>query len=66
MTGGCGSDVFVLAAGEGTDTMADFKKGTDLIGLSGGLSFDKLSFSSNKVKFWLPYSELLSVMSEDA
>ena len=41
-SGGTGSDIFVLAAGEGTDTILDFAAGIDLLGLSGGLSFGQL------------------------
>ena len=33
-----GSDTFVLAIGEGTDTILDFQIGTDLIGLADGLT----------------------------
>lgn len=36
---GSGSDTFVLAAGEGTDTILDFEIGIDFIGLAEGLSF---------------------------
>ena len=44
-SGGKGRDVFVLAAGEGTDTIVDFEVGTDFIGLFGSLSFrNSLSF----------------------
>ncbi|MBD1829431.1 calcium-binding protein [Microcoleus vaginatus GB1-A2] len=39
---GGGRDVLVLGAGAGTDTLIDFEKGQDLIGLSGGLSFNQL------------------------
>src|SRR4028118_1194777 len=39
---GAGRDVLVLAAGAGTDTLIDFQKGQDLIGLSRGLSFNQL------------------------
>ena len=39
---GAGRDVFVLGVGAGTDTLIDFQKGQDLIGLSGGLSFNQL------------------------
>lgn len=46
---GAGSDTFVLAAGEGTDTILDFEVGTDLIGLAGGLSFGSLAFSGNEI-----------------
>lgn len=40
--GNAGRDVFVLASGEGTDWIADFEKGSDRIGLSGGISFANL------------------------
>jgi VCBS repeat-containing protein len=49
LTGGDGKDKFVLAATQGTDKITDFNKGTDLIGLSGGLSFGQLSFSGHKI-----------------
>lgn len=42
-SGGQGSDTFVLAAGEGTDTITDFEVGIDFIGLAGGLTFGSLS-----------------------
>ena len=48
-SGGAGTDTFVLAAGEGTDTIADFEIGTDLIGLADGLTFGALSFSGNAI-----------------
>jgi myo-inositol-hexaphosphate 3-phosphohydrolase len=41
-SGGMGSDIFVLAVGEGTDTIADFTS-EDVIGLAGGLTFGQLS-----------------------
>ncbi|MBW4419847.1 MAG: VCBS repeat-containing protein [Myxacorys californica WJT36-NPBG1] len=47
--GGNGRDIFVLSAGAGIDTLVDFKEGTDLIGLSGGLSFSSLTFSGNTI-----------------
>ncbi|NJK28499.1 MAG: hypothetical protein HC925_08690 [Coleofasciculaceae cyanobacterium SM2_3_26] len=37
-----GSDTFVLAPAAGTDTIADFQVGRDVIGLAGGLSFSEL------------------------
>ncbi|MBX9254597.1 FG-GAP repeat protein [Desmonostoc muscorum CCALA 125] len=49
LTGGNGKDKFVLAATQGTDKITDFCKGSDLIGLSGGLSFRQLSFTGNKI-----------------
>ncbi|OZH54849.1 hypothetical protein AFK68_08240, partial [Hydrocoleum sp. CS-953] len=41
-------DVFVLAAGNGTDTITDFQT-PDEIGLSGGIGFSDLSFSGNNI-----------------
>ncbi len=49
LTGGNGKDKFIFASKEGTDTITDFRKGTDLIGLSGGLTFGQLSFSGNNI-----------------
>ena len=44
--GGSGNDIFVLSrTGNGTDLILDFSIGQDQIGLSGGLSYDQLSFS---------------------
>src|ERR687886_468781 len=51
LTGGNGDDVFVFASGEGTDTITDFKLSNDKIGLTGGLTFENLSFSGNKIIF---------------
>lgn len=48
-SGGSGSDTFVLAIGEGTDTIVDFEVGTDFIGLADGLSFASLTFSGNNI-----------------
>ncbi|MDF2387722.1 cadherin-like domain-containing protein [Nostoc ellipsosporum NOK] len=49
LTGNNGNDIFAFAVGEGTDTITDFSKGSDLIGLYGGLSFGQLSFSANNI-----------------
>lgn len=49
LTGGRGKDIFVLAAGEGADTITDFNDRKDLIGLSGGLTFAELSFAGNSI-----------------
>jgi serralysin len=43
-----GADIFILAAGEGTDTITDFKAGLDLIGLD-GISFGELTLSGNSI-----------------
>ncbi len=44
-SGGNGRDTFVLAQGEGTDTILDFSVGEDFIGLTGGLTFAQLSIT---------------------
>ncbi|MEH2249921.1 choice-of-anchor D domain-containing protein [Nostoc sp.] len=44
LTGGSyGVDTFVLASGEGTDSITDFEVGRDKLALSGGLRFGQLS-----------------------
>ncbi|MFB2896254.1 beta strand repeat-containing protein [Aerosakkonemataceae cyanobacterium BLCC-F50] len=43
LNGGQGNDVIVLAAFEGSDTILDFTKGSDKIGLTGGLSYGDLT-----------------------
>ena len=48
LTGGTGKDTFVLALGDGTDTITDFSA-QDLIGLSGGLGIGDLSFAGNDI-----------------
>ncbi|NJL48875.1 MAG: hypothetical protein HC929_17155 [Leptolyngbyaceae cyanobacterium SM2_5_2] len=50
LEGGSGRDTFVLAAGEGPDTILDFETGTDLIGLAGGLSFGSLTFENDTIR----------------
>jgi Ca2+-binding RTX toxin-like protein len=42
LTGGTGADLFLLAIGEGQDTIADFTLGEDMIGLTGGLSLGQI------------------------
>lgn len=49
LIGGGGADTFELALNSGTDTIDDFQAGTDLIILSGGLTFNQLSFSGNQI-----------------
>jgi len=44
LTGGSGKDVFVLASA-GNETITDFRQGEDIIGLSGGLTFDQLNIT---------------------
>lgn len=45
LTGGVGVDRFVVAAGDGTDTISDFSRRRETIGLAGGLSFADLTIS---------------------
>jgi Ca2+-binding RTX toxin-like protein len=45
LTGNAGQDLFVLAQGQGKDTVTDFQDGQDLIGLSGGLTYGNLSIT---------------------
>ncbi|MGF1523193.1 MAG: calcium-binding protein [Leptolyngbyaceae cyanobacterium] len=47
---GTGSDTFVLARGEGTDTILDFEIGIDFIGLADGLTFGDLTFADNAIQ----------------
>ena len=49
LIGELGNDVFVLAAGEGTDSIADFIDGEDLIGISGGISFGDLDLTGAEI-----------------
>ncbi|MBE9036195.1 beta strand repeat-containing protein [aff. Roholtiella sp. LEGE 12411] len=51
LTGGNGCDQFLLASKEGIDIITDFRKGTDLIGLSRGFSFAQLSFAGSNILF---------------
>jgi hypothetical protein len=44
-SGGEGTDTFVLAVGEGTDTIVDFEVGIDVIALA-NLTFTDLSLTS--------------------
>ncbi|NJK73316.1 MAG: calcium-binding protein [Microcoleus sp. SU_5_6] len=46
---GAGRDVLVLGTGAGTDTLIDFQKGQDLIGLTRGLSFNQLTVNQGDV-----------------
>ncbi|MDJ0716253.1 MAG: Ig-like domain-containing protein [Prochloraceae cyanobacterium] len=61
LTGSSGRDIFALAAGDGTDTIIDFTLGEDLIGLSGTLTFNNLSFAGNNILFG---TETLATLSE--
>ncbi len=45
LIGGSGGDRFDVRPGDGSDRISDFEQGRDLIGLAGGLSFDRLEFT---------------------
>jgi len=45
--GGAGADRFVLRAGDGTDTIFDFKYGNDSLLLADGLEFEQLEINSS-------------------
>jgi Ca2+-binding RTX toxin-like protein len=53
LTGGAGIDTFIYAAGDGgatvalADLISDFEDGTDLIGLTGGLTFGDLTIDQS-------------------
>lgn len=47
VTGGNSNDTFVIANDSGIDTITDFGRGNDSIGLSAGISFEELSFSGS-------------------
>ena len=49
LMGGVGADIFVLADGQGTDTLADFTPGEDKISFQRDLTFADLSFSGNDI-----------------
>jgi Ca2+-binding RTX toxin-like protein len=59
-SGGQGSDIFVFAIGEGTDTILDFEVGIDFIGLADGLTFADLTFGGNSI---FAGSETLAILN---
>ncbi|MEL7034100.1 MAG: FG-GAP-like repeat-containing protein [Cyanobacteria bacterium J06592_8] len=63
-SGGEGVDTFVLAPGEGIDTILDFEVGIDLIGLAEGITSDQLliAASGNDTEISLP-GDTLAVLS---
>ena len=69
LTGGNGNDTFALAAGNGADTVTDFKDGQDLIRLS-ALTFGQLTIaqgtgsnSNNTLISLTSNNELLAILS---
>ena len=63
LTGDNDIDTFVLAAGEGTDTITDFSN--DLIGLADGLAIGDLSFSGEDIILTSTNELLVSVTGVD-
>ncbi len=62
LLGGRGDDVFVLALGEGTDTILDYGVGEDLIGLV-GLTFEDLTIAQSGYDATISaHGEVLAVM----
>ena len=49
LVGGRGDDLFVIQAGQGSDTIADFDVGKDSIGLAGGLQYEALVFEGENI-----------------
>jgi len=45
LIGGAGNDKFLVSANSGTDTIADFEVGKDLLVLGNGLSFSQLAIA---------------------
>ncbi|MGQ4647714.1 glycerophosphodiester phosphodiesterase family protein [Lyngbya aestuarii] len=63
-SGGSGSDTFVLAIGEGTDTIVDFEIGEDFLGLADGLTFEELSFTQDGSNALINFSdETLAILN---
>jgi ELWxxDGT repeat protein len=50
ITSGAGNDLFVLQKNNGGDSLVDFKRGSDKLGLAGDLEFDDLTLSGNTIK----------------
>ncbi|HEY9708986.1 MAG TPA: hypothetical protein V6D48_12365, partial [Oculatellaceae cyanobacterium] len=47
VTGGSGSDRFVLSVGQGTDPITNFEDGQDFLILSNGLTFEQLAIAQS-------------------
>jgi Ca2+-binding RTX toxin-like protein len=57
LEGGRGSDTFVLQAGDGNDTIVDFKLNSDKIALAGGLTVDDLAIIAMGANTVLQFEE---------
>ncbi|EGJ35199.1 MULTISPECIES: choice-of-anchor I family protein [Moorena] len=64
-SGGDGSDTFILAAGEGTDTIGDFQVSEDFIGLADGLTFGQLSVTQESNNAVISFGdETLAILNQ--
>ncbi|MBD2180129.1 GDSL-type esterase/lipase family protein [Aerosakkonema funiforme] len=63
LNGGSGADLFVLAQEQGTDTISDFTDSQDVLGLSGGLTFQQLSIIQGTDVNW--NNTLVKITSTD-
>ncbi|MGB3559938.1 MAG: alkaline phosphatase [Geitlerinemataceae cyanobacterium] len=64
LTGDNGVDTFVLAQGDGSDTVTDFAVGVDRIGLQGGITFADLTIADSPNGATLTFdSELLATLT---
>jgi ELWxxDGT repeat protein len=50
LTGGANNDLFVLRNGNGSDSITDFQRGSDQIGLTGELEFEDLTRTGNTIR----------------
>jgi ELWxxDGT repeat protein len=50
LTSGAGNDIFVVKNNNGGDSLVDFQRGSDKIGLAGDLEFDDLTLSGNAIR----------------
>ena len=59
-----GNDIFVLALGEGIDSIQDFRQGQDLLGLADGLTFGQLDILQQGNKTFIEYdNEVLAILT---